>query len=191
MGDAVTVDPELQWHPTIGPRREYEVGDLTVVTDFSTPDHVLYLLLGSALALAQTVEFKAGHLAGLLTGKPIAATEADRRTLGQKANDFVDLLPEDLPEAYREVVRRRNYLVHEILRDHEWSGNLLITGPETYRTLYERIGEDTGFIRDVQRRIDEHLAKRGDQMMFRQGRESMEVFDPESDAWVPVDKPEG
>jgi hypothetical protein len=178
------VDPgDDRWHPTLGPRREYEVADAVIVTEFSTPDHVLYLLLGHALSITQILEFNADILTTLLAGKPETDSN-DRRTLGRKAEDFADLLPDDLPELYREAIRRRNYLVHEILRDHEWTGNLLFTGPETYWALYERIRVDTTFIESVQNQINEHLAKSKKQFLARQGREHLEVFEPDSGEWV-------
>lgn len=116
--------------------------------------HVLYLLLGKAVARCQVAEASAGTIHQVLLGRP----PRERSTLGSKAKAIEPKLPGHLQEEYWKLVKARNYLVHQLLFDHGgWTGVPGLDGPKLYRKLYDSIEEALQTIDHVSDLLSKYL----------------------------------
>lgn len=115
---------------------------------------LLYLLLGRAIARCQIAEATAGMIHQVLLGRPAR----ERSTLGAKAKAVEPQLPAELQTEYGNLVKARNYLVHQLLSDHGgWKGVPGWDSPELYRKLYDSIDDATQTIERVSDLLNKYL----------------------------------
>lgn len=164
---------------------DLDVFGTPVVIDFLAEQHALFVLLGAALAEAQTAEAHANMLVQLLTTEELP----ERETLGQKAKRFKSALPAGLADRYSSLVRERNYLVHELLFDFGgWSGDPVIDSPELYANLFGAIDRVRTVFREVTNAVTEHLVESGHPIVtVRFGEDGgAEVYDGQVRSWLPI-----